>query len=313
MASTSWRSSHMRTSPLLSNRLHTRIALAVLSLLLVATALPARAQEDPDIVDDGPQDHNNAANVVNFQVNDSTFDQWVFGNSMHAANASTARLRLESALDLQIASLNGVCPISNAQKKKLQLAGRGDIKRFFDLVEEKRVRFNLVKRDQQKFGEFYQEVIPLQQMLGAGLFRESSLFSKTLQSTLNDEQSRIHDKLLEERRRFRWKAKVELVADMWVRLLGLSEDYRNQLVDLILKEIPAPKNLGQLDYYFVMYKLSQLPREQVRPIFDESLWKSFEGQMDQARGYSMFLKQQGYDESDLADSRLSRKIVEKNR
>jgi len=279
----------------------TRTILLTLGLLLVAPVFPAYAQEDPDIVDDVPQ-ANEAANIVNFGVNDATFDQWVFGNSLQAPNASAARVRIDSSLDLQIASLSGVTPLSELQKKKLRLAGRGDIKRFFDRVEEKRARFNLVKNDQNKFGEFYQEIVPLQASLNMGLFRDGSLFFKTLQSTLDSEQAAKFGKLQEERQRFRWKAKVELVTDLWVNTLGLDDERRRRLVDTILAEVPTPKALGQLDYYFVMYKLSQMPDEKLKPIFDETQWKSFDRQLNQAKGFQMFLNQQGYDREDLADS-----------
>jgi hypothetical protein len=295
---------------LISTRRITRTTLLALGLLLTASVLFAQAQDDPDIVDDGPQ-ANNVEIEANPGLNDATFDQWVFGNSMQMANASAARVQIEKSLDLQIASVNGVCPISEAQRKKLRLAGRGDVKRFFDKVEEKRTRFNLVKKDQNKIGEFYQEVIPLQAMLNAGLFREGSLFFKTLQSTLNDEQATKFAKLQEERRRFRWRAKVELVVDMWTNTLGLADDRRQRLVDAILDEIPAPKALGQMDYYFVMFKLSRMPEETLRPIFNDGQWKLFDRQLKQAGGFRMMLKQQGYASEDVDDPKPKAREVKK--
>jgi len=287
--------------PLISIRRIARTTLLALGLLLATSTLVAQAQvqDDPDIVDDGPL--ANAENVAEFHVNDETFDQWVFGNSLHGANASAARVRIDQALDLQIASVSGVCPISESQRKKLRLAGRGDVKRFFDKVEEKRARFNLVKQDRNKFGLFYQEVVPLQAMLNAGLFREGSLFFKTLQSTLNDEQAARYATLQEERRQFRWRAKVELVVDMWTNTLGLSDNRRRRLADAILAEVPAPKTLGRMDYYFVMYKLSRMPESTLRPIFNDSRWTLFDRQVKQAGGFRMLLKQQGYAPEDLDD------------
>lgn len=296
---------------LISPRHITRTALLALGLLLATSALVAQAQvhDDPDIVDDGPQ--ANAGNVVEFHVNDATFDQWVFGNSLHGANASAARVQIDKSLDLQIASVNGVCPISQAQQKKLRLAGRGDVKRFFDQVEEKRARFDLVKNDQNKFGQFYQEIVPLQAMLNAGLFREGSLFFKTLQSTLSDEQAARYATLQEERRQFRWRAKVELVVDMWTNTLGLSDDRRRRLADAILAEVPAPKILGRMDYYFVMYKLSRMPENTLRPIFNDGQWTLFDRQVKQAGGFRTLLKQQGYAPEDVVDPKPKVKEMKK--
>lgn len=296
---------------LISIRSQSWMALLMLGLLLTGSGLVAHAQvrDDPDIVDDGPQAE--AANVNDFQVSDETFDQWVFGNSLHTANASAARVQIDKALDLQIASLSGICPISETQRKKLQLAGRGDVKRFFDKLEEKRARFDLVKRDRNKFGNFYQEIIPLQAMLAAGLFREGSLFSKTLRSTLNDEQAARFARLQEERRQFRWRAKVELVVDMWTNTLGLTDDQRTRLVEAILAEVPAPIVLGRMDYYFVMYKLSRMPKNTLRPIFNDGQWKLLDRQINQAMGFQMMLKQQGYAPEDLDDPRPIAKEVKK--
>ena len=46
-----------------------------------------------------------------------------------------AQSKLDSSLSLRIGGLERTCHITEAQKDKLRLAGRGDIKRFFDKVE----------------------------------------------------------------------------------------------------------------------------------------------------------------------------------
>ena len=56
-------------------------------------------------------------------------------------------------------------------------------------VDEKRRKFDKVKNDQNKIGEIYQELQPLQMALNSGLFSEGSIFSKTLKKVLAHEQA----------------------------------------------------------------------------------------------------------------------------
>lgn len=284
--------------------------LLALGIWLPASVLLAQAPDDPEIVDDAP---GAAANNMNFHVDDSTFDQWVFGNAMRAPNASAARVRLESLLDLKIAAVRAACPIRESQQIKLRLAGRGDVKRFFDRVEEKRALFQFVKNDREKFQHFYQEVVPLQTEVNRGLFRDESLFHKTLQSTLNESQRAAYEMAERERREFRWRAKVEATAAMWAQALGLTADRRQKLTNAVFDNARIPTVLGQFDYYFVTYKLSQLPRETLRPLFGDGPWKAFDQQLKQSQGLRDFLKQQGYDVEDLGDPKPNAKATVKER
>src|SRR5439155_9611662 len=63
---------------------------------------------------------------------DDQFERWVFQED---GNASRARKRLDSLLAMQIENIDRTCRLTDAQKKKLQLAGRGDVKRCFDCYE----------------------------------------------------------------------------------------------------------------------------------------------------------------------------------
>ena len=47
-----------------------------------------------------------------------------------------ARARLDANLGLRIDDLDRACSITEVQKKKLKLAGLGDIKRYYDRVED---------------------------------------------------------------------------------------------------------------------------------------------------------------------------------
>ena len=99
-----------------------------------------------------------------------------------------------------------VRPAHGTPEEELELASRGDIKRFFDKVEVKRKAFQLVRNDQQKFGEFYQQIQPLQQTFNQGLFGDDSLFAKTVKKTLDPGQLAQYDDLSRQRRQLRQQA-----------------------------------------------------------------------------------------------------------
>src|SRR5262245_41675135 len=87
--------------------------------------------------------------------NDENFNQWIFQSF---GNAQNARKRMEAMLAVQTDEVVRACALSNAQKEKVQLAGRGDIKRFFDRVEESRKKFQLVKDGQNKLTDIFRDI-----------------------------------------------------------------------------------------------------------------------------------------------------------
>src|SRR5262249_5899162 len=95
-------------------------AVALLALLATIAAVPqASAQQGNDF-----------------------FDQFVFQQHRTAAGART---RFNSELSKRLEEIDRDYQLTEAQKKKLQLAGRGDIQRFFDRYELGKEKFRLAK------------------------------------------------------------------------------------------------------------------------------------------------------------------------
>ncbi|HLQ43829.1 MAG TPA: hypothetical protein VK137_03800, partial [Planctomycetaceae bacterium] len=199
----------------------------------------------------------------------------------------------ETQLKLQAEEVDRACGLTEAQKKKLQLAGRGDIKRFFERVEELRKKFLLVRRDQQKFNEIWQDIQPLQMTLNSGLFDDQSFFHKTVRRTLTAEQAGHYEQVERERRQFRYRAKVELVVATLENGLPMRDEQRQKLIRLVLDETQPPRKFGQYDYYVVMLQVSKLPENKLKPLFDNAQWKIMRQQFDQVKGMEQFLKQNG--------------------
>jgi hypothetical protein len=106
-----------------------------------------------------------------------TFDRWIFGA---ADDADHWRGRLLETLDRELQSAEkSHVPATPAEQARLRLAGRGDIKRFFDRVDELR-RESAAGMDPEAYAAFRRDLLTLRSHLTAGLFRQESLFAKTL-------------------------------------------------------------------------------------------------------------------------------------
>ena len=225
-----------------------------------------------------------------FMMQEANFDQWVFQGS---GNAAAGRARINSQLKLKLDELNRVCDLTEEQQKKLTLAARGDMKRFFDQVEEVRRKFLKVKNDPNGFNNVWQEISPLQQKLSAGLFGDSSLFAKTIRKTLTEEQQAKYQAVVEERRKFRYRAAIEVSLHTLSNTVALRHDQHEALLKLLVEETRPPLVFGQYDNHVVMYGMSTLSAAKLKPLFDDRQWKLMQQQFTQARGMESYLVQNG--------------------
>jgi hypothetical protein len=104
------------------------------------------------------------------------------------SNASGARQVFESLMATKIVNIDDACSLTDEQRKKLELAGRGDIERFFHRYEQLMRKSKAIEHNVQGLREILEDVRPLQVTLEVGLFREHSLLVKSLRNTLTDEQ-----------------------------------------------------------------------------------------------------------------------------
>ena len=100
-----------------------------------------RQLDEPEGEDDADENRPKRARVM---ILEETFDQVVFGST---GDADSGRAYLEKILDRKIAELEQVRRPTLVQKKRLLLAGKGDVKRLLDRIEEERKAFQLVRND----------------------------------------------------------------------------------------------------------------------------------------------------------------------
>jgi hypothetical protein len=125
--------------------------------------------------------------IVEQRVSEATFDAWVFGNDYGGAEL---RARLSRILRRRADAAAERCTLTAAQQQKLELAGRGDIARFFERLNGLRSDFLAVKDDEQKRMEFFdQQVVPLEAIIENGPFGAESLFAKALATILTPVQA----------------------------------------------------------------------------------------------------------------------------
>jgi len=258
------------------------LVLCAMAVLFVPCVGASAQDEDADEV---------AVVQVRPAVTDEQFDQWVF---QQHRNAAGARKSMNSQLVLQTEHIDRACALTDVQKNKLQLAGRGDIKRFFDRYEEIKWKFKLIQHDQQKANQIWQDINPLQMTLRSGLFHADSFFYKTVRNTLSDDQFTSYTTVDHKRRKLHHRAQVELTVAVLEQGIPLRDEQRQKLIELLLSETKPPRKSGQHDYYVIMYRISRMPKERIRPLFDDIQWKVLTQQLAQAKGMEHWLKKSGY-------------------
>jgi hypothetical protein len=242
--------------------------------------------------------------VVRNQWTDENFDQWIFNQDRNAAGA---RRRLDSSLTVHIEAIDRTSQLTDAQRKKLQLAGRGDLKRFFDRYETVKQKFHLLKDDEQKMQrEIWQDISPLQMSMQAGLFDGDSLFYKSLRNTLSSEQWAKYDAVERERVEFSHRTSIVQAVAGWEQNMPLRAAQRRELIALLTKETKPPRKLTPYGNTWVLFQLGRLPQEKLKPIFDDMQWRTMNQYLVNSRNLGAFVKQLGLsaddEEADRADA-----------
>ncbi len=220
-----------------------------------------------------------------FELNDQTFDQWVY-------NSSQGKFDPVSELTLNIEAVDQVCELSKSQEEKLKMAAKGDYARFSRKVDELKAEYVGKTYDQEKIGEIYQKIHPLAQVYQAGLLGKDSLFVKALHRSLSSEQRAKFDEAESKRAKARYESKVRMFVAMLERSCPLTTEQRDKLVELLLNETKPPKYFGQYDWYVIMYQAHKLPDEKYQPLLDEAQLKQLRVNLRQGAGMEHFLRQQ---------------------
>ena len=166
--------------------------------------------------------------VPDLQFSERQIDRWLFGLD---GNVDSARLLSVSRLKSRIGYIDRLCILTPDQRKKLELAGRGDIKRFFDEVAERKKAFHLKDKSRDEVMQSVEQANHLGRSYRSGLFGGRSLFEKVLQAILDPAQGLLYRRDLYRRDRTtvpldRFQARLEWVALTLQKGLSLSDGQR---------------------------------------------------------------------------------------
>jgi hypothetical protein len=225
------------------------------------------------------------------------FDGYVFG---FGQTEEEMRRQLETELARRVDHLDRACDLSDLQKKKLQAAGRGDIKHFFDRVAEARREF-------QSVGDGRPPAIadvcrPLAEEREALLNASGPIFAKSLARVLAEDGRAAPGKDVPERRAFRHRAAVRWTAVLLARSLGMVDDQRRRLESMLLEEVHLPRKSASFDYWVVMYQVSRVPEARIRPILDDVQWRLLTKEFNAARQWQRHLEKGGFLPREIGDN-----------
>jgi hypothetical protein len=128
-----------------------------------------------------------------------TADDLAFGQG---STAATTQSQLEARLKQEVETIDKICKLTDVQKRKVELAGRGDIKRLMDQAEMLKAEFEKCKTIQtvDEFENWAKAVGEeggrLGMMMTLRASRDGTLLAKTLKSALTPRQAAEFDRRL---------------------------------------------------------------------------------------------------------------------
>ena len=233
------------------------------------------------------------------QIDLAQFDSWIF--QRHGRDEARCRSGLKKEIELQFVRIEQSTPLTESQKDALRLAGQGDIKRFFDRVNDARETFLKMeqKNDNQNINEAYQLASPLQQELMQGLFGDGSLVEKVTRYVMTEDQATE----LKEREIEQFRALMEVRGKVFLATLGrgmaLTAKQQRELHELFRKKtqqiqkLPSGKSQVSLQNHLFAIWLVETPDGEIVSIFDPAQRQSIEKLGERAKAIRPMLKQQG--------------------
>lgn len=254
------------------------VALPWLVLALIATNCVA--QDDEDEAEPMPRRARDINPVIDLSF---SFQHWVFNPyGTEDAMRQALALRLES----RMRELDQKYTLSEAQKTKLRLAASIEVKNRFDSIESMRARFELLGNDVTKFRKFVRQTDKERDALFADPFGDGSLFEKVLGRTLVGPQAVKYEAVVRERELAPYRALVDVLITYESQGLGLDDEQRRKLAELLRGATPPIEKAQRLTYDKVILRLAALPERKLEPIFDKRQWNLLSRRIAEAKALS---------------------------
>ncbi len=222
------------------------------------------------------------------QVSDDTIYQWIFGT---ARNADAATKLLESKLRIKILEFERHRRANEEQKKKLELAGQVDIRRWMDRVDELLRQGQAGKHDLTRVNEVHRQAVRLGQSVNAGLFDEESFFAKTARHLFTREHMEETDR---QRQSLEHQDHAQQAAALLKIPLRLTDQQEQSLVELLRTQTRPPRRPGEYGFQVALFDMQRLPEGKLKPLFSDAQWDLLQRQFEQVKWLEPYLKQNGF-------------------
>jgi hypothetical protein len=196
---------------------------------------------------------------------------------LYGGKKSEVLTGLENHLNRRLEFVQNVCPLDEAARTKLRLAGKQDIKRFVDKVErrKKRVLEHDESTDANNAVDSPSALGEERRDLTTGPSRDNSLFRKTLNRVMTKSQIRDYEAEVLASRRFAHRAAVDTVVTIFDMQLGLDHQQRQQLTALLIQETRLPikeTQPGTPHFLVILVQAMNLPEPTFKPPFTAHQW-----------------------------------------
>ncbi len=148
--------------------------------------MPPPAAADAEDDDPPPAQPVGRFNLNTAMLDRDNFDRWLFPREL----SERARYdHLKEILDARIVVVAQANKLTDHERAKLRLAGRGDIKRFFDEVQKRKDQFEIDRKSFNTGLATLRRLDELSPTYRDGPFGADSLFVKILHKIRNDRQT----------------------------------------------------------------------------------------------------------------------------
>lgn len=236
-----------------------------------------------------------------FRIDRSTLESWIF---QQAGDAGSGKRAMEAEINLRINRIEQYAELSDTQRRQLRLAAQGDVKRFYDQVEEVICKVEKMKLNQGNFNEAYQLTIPLQSTLRNGIFGPSSLFTKVSRSVISGEQRDRYEAAERNRLRLRGDAFLRAMIRKFGQEIPLTAKQHQQLFELASPGFAEPiVDYHYKELYTSIYVVN-LPEDSLAMILDAEQLQELRKRREQMEPMRRFLKEQGLGELGIVEQGL---------
>lgn len=228
------------------------------SITVIVAVLAASAVRGDDVVEDrGPAGQQPIATEVGTLFDHRTFDRALLESPpLGTVRADAVPDVIESRLaplrqraDARIAAVDRIVGLSDAQRKKLEIAVQSDMRRLVDAVVEARATYanRTITTDprtggydeagQKLFQEMSQDSQRCRQLM-QNAFGPESLLAKVVVGTLDEPQARAYAAVMRERATCRWNAVVAAGLTAFDDQLGLTQKQHDSIAAVLVADPP---------------------------------------------------------------------------